>query len=59
MICFCVAGSVVCANWLISASVAGFLYRSKFEPAGVPIGAEFAEYSHWRSSKYGPGPPVS
>jgi hypothetical protein len=36
-----VAWSVVWAYWLISASVAGLLYRSKFEPADLPIGAEF------------------
>ena len=46
----CWAGSVVVAYWLISASVAGLLYRSKFDPAAVPIGAELAEYSHCRSS---------
>ena len=50
---------VVVAYSLISASVAGLLYRSKLDPAGWPIGAELAEYSHCRSSKYGVGPPVS
>ncbi len=36
-----VAWLVVWAYWLISASVCGLLYRSKFEPADLPIGAEF------------------
>src|SRR5262249_35106170 len=55
----CVAELVVVPYWLISASMAGLLYRSKLDPAGVPIGAEFAHSSHCRSSKYGDGPPVS
>src|SRR5579875_3513609 len=54
-----VAAPGVAPSPLISASVAGLLYRSKFEPAAVPIFAELAEYSHCRSSKYGVGPPVS
>src|SRR5215470_7626777 len=58
-ICCCVAGSVVCGKALMRASVAELLYRSQLDPAAVPIGAELPEYSHWRISKYGPGPPVS
>src|SRR6516225_644259 len=46
----CVAESVVVAYWLSSASVAGLLYRSQLLDAFLPIGAEFAEYSHGRNS---------
>src|SRR3954453_7952314 len=45
-----VALSVVAPYWSIRASTFGLEYRSQFEAAGCPIGAEFFEYRSCRSS---------
>ena len=49
----CVAVDVVVGYWLISASVAGLLYRSKLDPAAVPILAELAEATRLRAAELG------
>src|SRR5579871_49188 len=47
---FCVARLVVVAYFLMALSTAGFEYRSQFDTAILPIGAEADEYSSFRSS---------